>query len=223
MGNVKFKDSFSYAHYFARHPRVSLDLIKWRLARGDNTLRLNYELRVDSLVFDVGGYRGDWSELISRKYNCSIHIFEPVRAYSSRLRERFKDNPKLFIHQFGLSDRNYTGRISIMEDASSLFRSAGICEEIQLVKFSDFVKSNQISHIHLMKINIEGGEYELLEHMIESGFIRDVDDIQVQFHDFVPSARKRMNDIRNGISVTHSPSYSFDFIWENWRRKKDSR
>lgn len=39
-----------------------------------------------------------------------------------------------------------------------------------------------IDDIGLMKINIEGGEYELLERMIELGIINKVKDIQIQFH-----------------------------------------
>eukprot|EP01036_Dinobryon_divergens_P041110 gene41110-54463_t len=38
--------------------------------------------------------------------------------------------------------------------------------EIELVRFIDFVKDNSINAIDVMKINIEGAEYDLLDDII---------------------------------------------------------
>lgn len=70
-----------------------------------------------------------------------------------------------------------------------------------------------------MKINIEGGEYELIEHFIESEFVKEIRDIQVQFHDFIPDAGVRMKKIQEELKNTHFLTYQYEFVWENWRRK----
>lgn len=75
------------------------------------------------------------------------------------------------------------------------------------------------SEIALMKINIEGGEYELLEHMLDTGLVSRVCNFQVQFHDFVPDAYPRMLAIQERLRATHELTYYFPFIWENWKRK----
>ena len=72
--------------------------------------------------------------------------------------------------------------------------------------------------IDLMKINIEGAEYDLLEHLIENKFVENIKDIQVQFHDFVPNAEARMKNIQAGLSKTHYLTYQYPFVWENWRK-----
>jgi hypothetical protein len=70
-----------------------------------------------------------------------------------------------------------------------------------------------------MKVNIEGGEYDLLDHLIESGLIQRVRWLQVQFHDFVPNAAERMRAIQDRLRATHEPEWQHEFVWESWRRK----
>ena len=57
--------------------------------------RLEYRLGPDSLVFDVGGYRGDFASAIYNRYNSQIWIFEPVLGFHKLMEARFKDNEKM--------------------------------------------------------------------------------------------------------------------------------
>jgi hypothetical protein len=68
-------------------------------------------------------------------------------------------------------------------------------------------------------VNIEGGEYELLERMLERGLTERVCDLQIQFHNFSPDAAERMAAIQRGLAATHRPTYQYRFVWENWRRR----
>ena len=68
-----------------------------------------------------------------------------------------------------------------------------------------------------MKINIEGGEYELLEYLLDTGLATQIINYQVQFHDFVPDAEARMTAIRERLSQTHTLTYQYEFVWGNWR------
>src|SRR5947209_19219821 len=67
----------------------------WRDINGDRTLRLSYDLGPDSVVFDVGGFEGQWASDLFARYCCHIHLFEPVPAYADRIRSRFARNPKV--------------------------------------------------------------------------------------------------------------------------------
>ncbi len=51
-------------HRNQRQQRPLSEIGKWRKANGDGTLRLNYPLTPDSVVFDLGGYVGDWAQQI---------------------------------------------------------------------------------------------------------------------------------------------------------------
>ena len=41
-------------------------------------LRYKYPLTKDSVVLDVGGYKGTFAAEIVRRYGCHVYVFEPV-------------------------------------------------------------------------------------------------------------------------------------------------
>jgi hypothetical protein len=109
--------------------------------------------------------------------------------------------------------------LSILDDSSSIFKMGNKIVPIKLLKASEFIEMHLISKIELMKINIEGGEYELLDHLIDSNAISIIENIQVQFHNFIPNAEVRMKQIQDRLSLTHKLTYQYKFVWENWQRK----
>jgi len=188
----------------------------------ERTLRYAYDLNPSSVVFDVGGYEGTWSERIHALYRPQIHIFEPVAEQFDRLVKRFEDIPEITVHATGLAATTRTAVMSQNAESSSVFEATfggSASEPVLLEAATPLLRRLGISRIDLMKINIEGGEYELLDHLIASGAVRQIKDLQIQFHDFVPDAKKRMRAIRKQLSLTHRPTYVYTFNWENWRRK----
>lgn len=192
--------------------------IPWFDANGDKTLRLTYDLCEDSTVFDLGGYEGQWASDIYAMYRCSIYVFEPVEEFAKKIQKRFERNDNIHVHQIGLSGVGRSTRVYLNRDSTSAFKQTPQCREINLVRADDFLVTHKIDKIDLMKINIEGGEYDLLDHLLETGWIKRIRDIQVQFHDFVPDAEPRMKRIQIGLSRTHTLTYQYPFVWENWRK-----
>ncbi len=45
---------------------------KWNKGDGDNTHILDYPLTENSIVLELGGYEGLWTENIVRRYNCRV-------------------------------------------------------------------------------------------------------------------------------------------------------
>lgn len=194
-------------------------VIPWVSDQGDKTLRLNYDLDEYSVVFDLGGYEGRWASDIFSRYCCEIHVFEPVPQFADNIKKRFAKNSKIVVYQFGLANKSFETKMSLAQDGSSIFQEDGNSTEITLVKAIDFLQENQVKKIDLMKINIEGGEYDLLEHLIDEGFIKNIKNIQVQFHDFVSNAEQRMIEIQKNLARTHSLTYQYSYVWENWEIK----
>lgn len=188
----------------------------WVTINGDKTLRLDYDLNASSLVFDLGGYEGQWSSDIFSKYQCNILVFEPFRPFALNIRNRFYKNEKIRVFDFGLGKADEKINLYSNKDASSSFKQEGDVHEIEIKNATNFIRENHITQIDLMKVNIEGGEYDLLEELISSGLIIAVKNIQVQFHDFVPDALYRMKKIHSALLKTHSLSYQYEFVWENW-------
>jgi len=198
-------------------PRVA----SWYLVKGNETLRLDYGLNNNSVVFDVGGYEGSWSEQIFCKYGCNIYIFEPVNKFYKEIMEKFIKNDKVQVYNFGLGGKNDEVIFNINGNSSSGFVTQnGHSEKVKINSVIKFIEKNGIKNIDLIKINIEGGEYELLEKFIETGWISKILNVQVQFHDFVPDAYNRMTKIQEKLKLTHDLTYHYEFVWENWKLRK---
>src|SRR5262245_60685739 len=105
-------------HVDGREKRVA----EWQSLQGDKTLRLDYDLSSDAVVFDVGGYEGQWASDIYSRFNCRIHIFEPIPTYADQIRKRFQRNPQICVHPFGLAASTRRERMSVNGDASSEFK-----------------------------------------------------------------------------------------------------
>lgn len=204
-----------------RDPRWAAILREWKEKRGDQTLRMEYDLDADSTVFDLGGFKGQWASDIYARYRCKIEIFEPYLPFATGIEQRFAKNPDVRVHRFGLDAEDKKMSISPAGDATSLFtneeKSGG--EEVNLKRAKGFLQANNFDRIDLMKINIEGGEYSLLEHLIEENLTQNIDNIQVQFHHFMPNAKARMQAIQEGLRKTHELTYQYEFLWENWRKR----
>lgn len=194
--------------------------VPWFNIGGDKNRRIDYALNPSSVVYDVGGYVGDWAADIYSKYKCNIEIFEPVQEFADKIERRFAGKAKIHVHVVGLADKNHKVIIAYDGASSSTHKSSKDGEKIQLIKAADFIKGRH-KKIDLMKINIEGDEYQLLEHLIKSGYIKKIDNVQVQFHDFVPNAKNRRAKIRKELSRTHHLTYSYPWIWENWRLRDE--
>ena len=192
----------------------------WVEADGDRTLRVRYDLDDGTVVWDVGGYEGDWAAEIAARYQSRIEIFEPVPAYAERIRKRFERNPRVTVHQVGLGGRARNETIGLHSDESSVFATHGETATIEIADVADQLADSGVAEIALLKLNVEGAEFEVLERLVESGEINRVRDLQVQFHDFVAHAEDRRRAIRESLEGTHDCVYCFPWVWEGWSRKE---
>jgi FkbM family methyltransferase len=198
--------------------KYSPALKAWFQANGDKTFRLNYKLDDCSIVFDLGGYEGQWACDIYCKYRCKVFIFEPCKIFFERINEKFQYNSDIKVFQFGLSGKNEQVKLYLQREGSSIHfnKKNSKSEFIDLYKASDFFKSQEIKLINLMKINIEGGEYDLLDHLIETEWVLRIVNIQIQFHNFIRDSDEKMIQIQAKLSKTHRLTYKFEYVWENW-------
>jgi len=51
-----------------------------------------------------------------------MYIFEPVREYYAILKNKYRDNPKIKIFDFGLSNKNEEISIGKSQDGTSVFK-----------------------------------------------------------------------------------------------------
>lgn len=192
------------------------------------TERLAYPLTADSLVWDVGAYRGEFAFEIVKLYKCRVVCFEPMPVYVDHVRKRLHTiTDRAVVNDFGLMDRDCQADVPLDGDRTSLYHEHAIKADYSggpmfPCRFRDvaaYMEEQDAPHVSLAKINIEGGEYPLLNRLIETGYIAHFGHLQVQFHDFMPDAASLYHDLTVSLSRTHRQQWCRPWIWESWERR----
>jgi FkbM family methyltransferase len=237
--NVSFSDRFQ-KHYPNWKRTKNLGTIMDEMIQhaywgrySDHEDTKTYDLNESSVVVDIGGYRGAFTDDISKKYNPYIFLFEPVKEFYDACVTRFRYNLKVLSHNFGLSDKDEFFTLSKQGQNTSAFRGgpgqptlvadAVYGEPIPEVCFlkdaAGVFEQNRWPEFDLVSINAEGGEFKIIPRLIESGQINRIKNLQVQFHRFVPGADTLRNEIRSKLSGTHREKFCYPWVWESWTRK----
>ena len=190
----------------------------------DEDLRYDYSLNQDSIVFDLGGYHGLFSKQIYNRYKCNIHTFEPIDYLYDICHQELKDLDKVKLYRKVLGDKNDTVNFYVAGDASSIYMAWGQVKNensyAEMVPIDSYMADENIHEVDLLKMNIEGAEYYLLEYIIDKGILTKFKNIQIQFHEnSVDNWRERYNKITDALSLTHFLTYKFEFKFENWQIK----
>jgi FkbM family methyltransferase len=185
---------------------------------------MKFDLNESPIIFDVGGYKGDWTEIALNSYkNAKVFVFEPVEKFYNEIKKRYKNNPNIKVYNFGLSDKNRKETIYLDEDSSSVFLKTEKTEEINLKNIVEFLFEEKIFNVDLIKINIEGEEYRLLESLTTTPELLIFKNLLVQFHKSIDDAYERRNQIRKKISNFYNEVFNYEMVFEGWSVKANKK
>jgi FkbM family methyltransferase len=181
-------------------------------------------LNENSVVLDLGAYTGTYTDNIFKRYRCNVYAFEPVKQFFNKLKSKYRKNDKVRTLNYGLGECDKDLTLYISGIATSTKNSGGRRTECKIMDIDDFLVTNNLSgpnSIDLMAINIEGGEYALLEYMIEKKLIDCVKAFQIQFHnfDYINNYKSRRLNIQRELDKTHKLVYNYEFCWEKWEKR----
>lgn len=218
MRKVKlFIKQFYYKYLRRDLPKASF--YRWKFDNGDSILRYNYSLNKNSIVVDAGGFHGDFAFEIHERFGSTVIIFEPIPQYFELIKNRFQNVGNIEVISSGLSDRARICEMTVSGSSSSQYNAVDQKEttlRVDMLTLDTFLSERDIQCVDLLKLNIEGGEYDVLDSLIKSGWIKKINNIQVQFHSFVENAKRRRKQIQNNLLETHIKTWDYPFVWENW-------
>lgn len=195
--------------------------------------RYEYNLTPDSIVIDLGGYVGIWANTIANKFNCTVHSFEAVERYFSQINYN-----NVIAHQYAVTCKTGVDYMHVCDEGSAIevlsehkkqndldssyqsnikSHSNIPLEKINTIDINEIL--DKYSQIDLLKINIEGGEYDILERMYKTGTINKVQNLQIQFHDFVEDAQSKYDNIVSNLELTHTCNFDSMWRWSFWDLK----
>lgn len=197
---------------------------KFLTARINNPQLLHEaDIGADSIVLDVGGFVGDWSRNIAERYGSHIYVFEPNPKTLDTLHRNLDPYDNIQILPYGLGGTNQQVAMCLKGMGSSIYafeqgNAVKGTVDIQIRDVAQVLDDLNIEKIDLLKVNIEGGEYDLLDRMIEQNLMDRVSCLLVQYHEWFPGAYRRRRQITKALRRSHKCVWDYPFVWEKWVR-----
>jgi FkbM family methyltransferase len=138
------------------------------------------------IIFDVGANVGDWVKtVLSINPSAQIHCFEPSeKTFGILCSNKFSEN--VVLNQLGLGSKKEQKEFFTYGDGSvinSVYNRSGIAskpvsqETVLIDTVSDYCREKNVEKIDLLKIDVEGGEFEVIKgagDLINNGRIKVV-------------------------------------------------
>lgn len=146
------------------------------------------ELFSDNLtIVDLGACKGEFSLAMNEKYVINKAIL--VEAAHRNFIHLPKQN-NFILYNNAISDSN-DKNITFYEDINSPYNGSVIFNyfngeerNVTTITLDKIIKDNNLSHIDLLKIDIEGSEYKVLPSIPDETF-NIITQITIEFHDFI--------------------------------------
>lgn len=189
---------------------------KWFILNREK-LKYSMDLKEGGLVLDLGGYLGDFSaSLLKVNPRLQYRVYEPVLEFAYSCQQRFKSNSNVQVIASGVSSN---GRdIKMFIDGPRTKNDSSIhLESFKTVSINSIF--DVLEEVELVKMNIEGMEYECLRELEVNGNLNKIKYLLVQFHNFTSQAEKEYSDIIKTIEKNHTSVFKFKWLWELYRIK----
>jgi len=186
----------------------------WVAHRGDQTLSIEHKnLSSESIVVDLGGYKGEWAKKIFDRYGCFLEIYEPASEFFDSIEGLFKGALGQKVKVFNSAAGSSNNKVSLLLDGLGTRTVSDENGSIQTTAIASIISNRQID---LLKMNIEGDEYDVLDAVFDSGLSTNIKSLFVQFHPIDDMSIQRYERIEQRLSRTHVCEFRYPFIWEKW-------
>jgi len=179
----------------------------------------------NAVVLDCGANQGDFAKWATARFGATVYSFEADPRLAAKLPKRSG------VHSFNVAISGSDGRVTLRRAhnrcTSGVFNSDASdddCFEVPCRSLESICTEQGITHVDLLKLDIEGMELDVLERA-SPDFLACVDQITCEFHDFldpthvprIKEALARMNQL--GFTVIRMSYWTFgDVVMINRKR-----
>jgi FkbM family methyltransferase len=148
-------------------------------------------------------------EMIER-HNCNVFCFDPTPKSIKWVKNQ-KLNEKIHFYEFGISNKNEFENLYLPKNSNHVSGSVVIHKNIDINNFvrvemktlSSIMKKLNHSYLDVLKIDIEGAEFLVIENILNESI--PIKQIMIEFHDRLIDYGK--NKIKNSIELLHKKGY----------------
>ena len=154
------------------------------------------------VFIDLGTYNGNVMKIACKKFkDFDLFIgFEPMPDLYKEVKKRFakrskvkiydkavgikNEKSKLYVHWAFKGGRKFIGKGSTLLSGKT---SGGLNEDVyvmvDVIDFAEYLSTNYTKDDYIVvKMDIEGEEYDLLKHLIDTGAIQYIDELYCEWH-----------------------------------------
>jgi FkbM family methyltransferase len=186
-------------------------------------------LNENSIIYSFGiGRDVSFDTAVIRNHNCRVFGFDPTPKSIDWIKDQ-DISPKFTFHDLGISDKsgfcdfyfpknpdNVSGSIVKQDNID-----VGEKTTVKMRSMKDIMNDLGHTHIDILKMDIEGAEYSVIENILDSDI--SIDQVLIEFHDrFVENGKARtqqtirhMNNKGFEIFAISDSCYEISFINKN--------
>lgn len=200
----------------------------WRQIVPDNRASADFrlatqKLRPGDVAIDCGANVGTYTAVMART-GATVHAFEPDPVAFAALQRKFALTTNVTLHKAAASNRNGRAKLYFHSDRDSdplaLSQSSSLdalktnvdtnsYSEVELVDFATFI--DRVGVIKLLKMDVEGHEVEIINHLIDKNRVSAINQAFVELHDRKnPELKVTTDALRQRIALLKLP---FDLTW----------
>lgn len=148
---------------------------------GEKIFLINYLSQLESpIILDVGANKGDYTlDVLDANKSAKVFCFEPHPITHQKLAKLFERYQNVMVENMGAgsentvlnlfdyADKDGSIHASLYKDVlTDLHKSESVsAHDVNIIRLDDFIESNQLAKIDLLKIDTEGNEYACLQGM----------------------------------------------------------
>lgn len=192
----------------------------------------------DIIIVDFGACEGTFLKGCLKELNVKKYIAVEANPHLYNDLKKHQSNTVEIIHGAAVSNAHNNEVMTFYVDPASKFNSSLLWNEkswephdVKTISLQEIIKRYELTKIDVLKIDIEGAEWDMLEEF-DSKMFDMIDQITVEFHDFVkPEYRQKTKDIvghlRNlgyrhkykGIKFMHNSDYYDSLFYKSDKKE----
>jgi FkbM family methyltransferase len=188
---------------------------------------VEFPLDENSVVLDIGGYKGRWSKEIAQRYpGTRIFVFEPQMWAAKIATAELQEFSNVHIMEFGLGVESGKFEMEEFETDGASFvlgrsqrqqSGEGVLQDI-----AHWLYENNVPEIDLIMMNIEGYEFKLIPYMLEKGILQKVKYFMCQFHPHGYEQEEEYEVLRKRIGEVMDVHFDYGIVLMCWKQKTDA-
>jgi len=162
----------------------------------------------------------EWALSVFKDFDVQVNSFEPLPLNFNIIKEKFSQNSNVTVKQVAVSTsygsstfycQNTGARTGSTLVKVKLYLNENDSIEVETIDLADWIKKNTSKEeLTILKIDVEGAEYELLPHLLKNNINEMIDYWLIEYHSTkIPISKDDAKQIE--LNVSNSVKHVFDW------------